>query len=115
MAIAFGIAILSLIPGYTLPDTDLQYADLAVHFGMYFSWMMVFYLECRKQFWPVIWRYAKYGLISFTVFGGLMEVVQENLIEGRYGAWSDFWANFVGSSIGLLVIYILKGRMTKQF
>jgi len=49
----------------------------------------------------------------FIGYGGILELLQENFIQGRYGSWMDFFANAIGCLIGigftsLLLKYYIK-------
>ena len=105
---------MSLIPGNQLPDSDIQYIDLIVHVIMYASWILILFWEKRKQFSGLDKRYYIRAAIFFMLFGAIMEVLQEMLIPGRFGSWSDFMANGVGCMFGIALIYAAFQRKQKQ-
>ena len=96
------IAILSLTPGDRFPETDIRFADIIVHVLMYGFWMSIFIVETKRQFSNQKIRLYIYGAISMTLYGGIMEFLQENYASGRYGSWSDFLANMCGCLLILL-------------
>ncbi len=66
--------------------------------------MGVFYFESKRQFDQTDRRYLMVYALIFMCFGGLIEILQQNYVEGRYGDWIDFFANSLGI---LLVITVL--------
>lgn len=96
------IAVLSLIPGNQLPDTDIKYADLIVHVLMYAFLTVIVFWEIR-QFHQASLRYVIIITLLIITYGAIIEVLQENLIEGRYGSWSDFIANSFGCLFALFL------------
>ncbi len=81
---------------------------------MYGSWTLILFWEKGRQFSDSKQRYYIRASIAFVLFGGVMELLQENLIPGRFGAWSDFIANAVGCMIGLAVMSLISRRNQKQ-
>ena len=58
----------------------------------------------------IVWAFA------FPIlYGGLIEIIQDQLIEGRGGDWFDFIADSLGSMLGLLIALRYKDNLlTKQ-
>ena len=96
------ISVLSLVPGDQLPESPVKYTDLAVHVLMYAAWMFVLGLELQRQYSPPTRRLWVICLLIMVFYGGLIEVLQESFIPGRYGSISDALANISGS---LLLFY----------
>lgn len=96
------IAILSLTPGDKFPETDIQFADIVVHVLMYGFWMAIFIRETGRQFPSNNFRLLIYGAIVMTIYGSIMEYLQEHYASGRFGSWSDFAANLIGTILILL-------------
>jgi len=105
---------LSLIPGNNLPESDIEYIDIFVHFMMYGTWILILFTEMRKQYSSPNFRYYVKASMLFVLFGSVMEVLQESLVPGRFGAWSDFIANSTGCFFGLVLIYLMFSRNQKQ-
>ncbi len=97
------IAVLSLIPGYKLPEASIKYADLIVHVVMYGGWMLVIGIERMKQYSGESKRYMNRMLLTVVTFGLMIEVVQELLVQGRFGSISDGVANTLGASLVYLI------------
>ncbi len=63
----------------------------------------------------VAWGYHKRHRLNLSklllaaywsvLFGGLIELIQHYLVEGRTGEWADFMANTIGVLIGSFIIY----------
>jgi len=81
---------------------------------MYGFWVLILFLENRKQFSNIEIRYYISASIIFILFGGIMEILQELVIPGRFGAWSDFTANAVGCMLGLGLIFLASQRNQKH-
>ena len=97
------ISILSLIPGKQLPESPIQYADIMVHVVMYLIMSMVIFRESTKQYNGLSIRLKTVIVLLLIVYGGVLEVLQETFIPGRYGSLSDFLANATGVLSGLLI------------
>lgn len=73
--------------------------DKVVHFGMFFVLSFVnlidYYKLCDGR--PPIWRWILWGFVLPVIYGGLIEILQENFFE-RSGDWLDFIADVLGSA-----------------
>jgi VanZ family protein len=97
------ITFLSLIPGDNLPDSPVQNVDIIVHVVMYSFIGIVMLNEFKTQYTGLKWR-SKLGIVlALIVYGGVIEVIQDTFIPGRFGSISDFMANGIGAMSGLLV------------
>lgn len=89
----------------------LQYDKLA-HFGMFFalSAAIYFYYYLKHNGKPNRFRWVLFGLIIPVVYGGLIEIAQENFFS-RSGDWYDFFADALGSlSATVIAFYFLYKR-----
>lgn len=83
--------------------------DKAVHFTFYFVASVLGCMAIRENRggkWPL----RKTGLIILvfcTLYGIVIEVVQENFTEVRKGDIGDVLANTIGASAGLLAVNFL--------
>lgn len=68
---------------------------------MYGSMTFALISEIR-QFFILSRRFLVWILISVILYGGIIELMQESLIDGRFGSWSDFFANTSGSLFAAL-------------
>ena len=96
------ILVLSLTPGYTLPDSPVKFADLIVHVLMYGSWMFTINFEIKKQYLGDSQRFSIRMLFAIVLVGIVIEFLQEYLIPGRFGSFSDGLANSIGAIISYL-------------
>lgn len=82
------------IPG---SDSLLQYDKIA-HFGMFFVLSSAIYYDYYRLHLgkPNKFKWIIYGLIVPVVYGGLIEIVQDNFF-GRSGEVMDFVADALGS------------------
>lgn len=97
------IAVLSLIPGNQLPETEVKYADLSIHVLMYGIWVFFIFREIIPQYSMPTSRFIYVIIMFLTVaYGGIMELLQEKLISGRFGSIADTIANCIGMFVGFL-------------
>ena len=68
----------------------------------------------RKQFVSNGIQYRKKAIILAIIigiaYGGLTEIIQENLVPSRTGDWYDFLADGIGTGVGALIFYLFFHR-----
>lgn len=92
----------------------LQYDKIA-HFGMFFALSSAIYFDYyllhngapNKFIWLLL------GLIIPVIYGGLIEIVQENYFS-RSGDWMDFLADFLGSLSATILAFSYLRMKRKQ-
>ncbi|MDH3998942.1 MAG: VanZ family protein, partial [Desulfuromonadales bacterium] len=88
------IAVLSLMAS---PPTieSLQVKDKILHFGAYA--LLALLLGLTFYCWPSRWSrpWLLSGVISIT-FGGIVELLQQLMHQGRTAEWGDFATNMAG-------------------
>jgi VanZ family protein len=102
LLIAIGVSIiiiiLSLISTSVIPSTKIKISDKFLHsvayFGLMWSWLMV--LRNKKSNNPKLLL-----IISLTVFGIILEVLQGKLGVHRTPDWKDIIANIIGLGFGM--------------
>lgn len=116
LLLALLIAVCSLIP-LSLPEpiTDVPFYDKWGHFLMYGTLSLVAWFEYAHshrrpgrvlpQSLPAhSWLMLLFvSLVLPCLWGGLMELLQATCTTNRSGEWMDFWADCVGSVLGVLV------------
>lgn len=105
------IFVLCFLPGDTVNKVqffDIPNFDKLVHFGMYFIFSFVLFLDIKKntqlqknQIIPII-------LIITIIIGGSIEIIQNYLIPQRSGDWFDFPADLSGSFVFNLFLLSLR-------
>ncbi|MDF1575507.1 MAG: VanZ family protein [Bacteroidales bacterium] len=108
--LAILIAMMSLIPGSSLPYSPLfsiPYLDKLIHFSMYSPLGFIALMENRC-------KSHCFGNHLFIVMGifllsALIEILQATLIASRGGEWTDLLANLGGLIAGYLA-YRLWGK-----
>ena len=105
-----GIVILVLtgLPGSCFPHVKPALGlDKVVHVVMYACFAFLCIWGYRKQFIANEKDYRVKALILAAVisilYGGLTELMQENLIPSRTGSWYDFLADTLGTFLGISV------------
>jgi len=97
------VLVLSGYPGNQLPKVAVWQFDKLVHVGMYAVLSFLLFLPLSKQFLNIEKRFRIRLIIILggVSFGGLMEILQENIFINRSGDWIDFIANTIGSILGV--------------
>jgi hypothetical protein len=104
-AIVWGlfIFILCFMPGSAFPEVGWASAlapDKWVHAALFAIWMMVYATGGQKRAKMALLRPA----IGMFLFGGMVELFQENILTDRSGEWLDWLADGVGLGVGLLLL-----------
>ena len=117
ISILWGILIfvLSSIPGTSLPKSpSIPHFDKVVHVGLYFilalSIMPVLTLS-KKQI--VIKLAPLITLFIVALYGGIIEIAQENWFTNRSGDTYDFLSDIAGGIFGITFYYIIKNKLYK--
>ena len=93
-----------------VPKRVLQY-DKLVHFGMFFALSAAVYIDyyLKHNGKPNGFKWLLFGLVIPVIYGGLIEVAQENFFS-RSGDWYDFIADTMGSMsatiVALFYVYV---------
>lgn len=102
-------------PHFRLPD--IPHTDKWAHLLMYIALGAVLFWDlCRdkRQGWT-LWLTA---IIAPILFGGLIEILQENFFYPRTGDWMDWLADSVGTLVGCALSYgvhrVWYGRRTAK-
>ena len=102
------LIILSWVP---LPDFgyhrfQLFEIDKLLHFIMYFSLTILWYLAAQNFF------KSNFKLLLFaTFFGFVLEILQHILPFGRYFDLEDLLANSLGVIFGIIILYCIKKKL----
>ncbi|NLZ95179.1 MAG: VanZ family protein [Bacteroidales bacterium] len=80
-----------------VPERMFQY-DKLVHFAMFFALSAAVFIDYYLKHGgkPNGYKWLLFGLVIPVIYGGLIEVAQENFFS-RSGDWYDFIANSMGS------------------
>lgn len=105
------ITVLSGYPGNHVPKIPVWQFDKLVHTVIYFVLSVALIYAFQKQYNQV----SKRIIISISIilfgnfYGGFMEIMQHYIFINRSGNWYDFFANGVGSVLGVLAYpFIIK-------
>ena len=102
------ILALSITPGNYLPKIRLELfsIDTFTHFSFYFGLSILSVFYSFKKNW--IRHFALLIILAISVlYGGLIEIIQEELIPGRSFDKFDILSNSAGSVTGILVSKII--------
>tara|TARA_B100000795_G_scaffold197365_1_gene151336 strand:- start:740 stop:1117 length:378 start_codon:yes stop_codon:yes gene_type:complete len=84
-------------------------SDKGIHFIFYAIFAILFYIPLRvntKRSFSLVTTIKLVIIIGF-VLGSVIELVQHNLIVGRYGEYLDLLANSIGLLIGVIISEVL--------
>jgi VanZ family protein len=116
-AIVWGILILyfSLLPHQFVPTSLITVSDLLLHALIYgvltFLLFWARFFSNQRQRPP--FRKLAIDLILILAGSGLVEIIQEQFIEGRSGEFLDLLANFVGALLGTVIALIGASRFAQ--
>jgi VanZ family protein len=105
---------LSLTPIAAKSLPPIPYFDKLAHTGFYLLLQGLFslalFFENRSGTRTLVW-----GSAFFHIFyGTVIEVIQANLVPGRFGEWQDGLVNTLGVLIGVLLSFKLMKRFNKE-
>lgn len=95
-----------LLPSKDIPDVGFDFfipADKIVHFLMYFGLSLVasFNYIYDKSGNIIILKLIIFAICIPILYGGLIEIIQDNYFQGRSGDWYDFLADTLGAIASL--------------
>lgn len=108
---AIVIFILCSVPGNSLPQSsmiEIPYFDKMVHFGLFFIMGIFLIAELRYQtkLSRISIAFITFALI--TIYGGVIEVLQENYFTNRSGDFWDLCADVAGGITSVFMFSFLK-------
>lgn len=102
------IAVLCLVSFRKLPSIGVSGADKYVHVTFHFVFVSLwgFYSKISRHE-ILISRILKLVVVS-TLYGVLIEILQETLTTTRHADIMDVLANFTGATLALLIFIVIK-------
>ncbi|MCQ2217693.1 MAG: VanZ family protein [Paludibacteraceae bacterium] len=114
-----GITIFYLCIARTLPVDDVpkfEGIDKVVHFLMYLGFAAALCMDHYRLNVPFNSKRMIFMAIVFPViYGGLIEILQENFFPPRSGEWADFLADSLGAVAGYFLAKALLPRFVKKW
>jgi VanZ family protein len=104
----FIIAILSLLPSSEMSGIawfHIPFFDKIVHLGMYFVLAILFIFAMENSRAKLDFQLALFVFLIGIAYGGLLEILQYLMHEGRSADWFDFLADALGSLTGILIYF----------
>lgn len=89
------IAYLSLTESTQVPSVSLN--DKLIHAAMYLALTIAWLIPLKRSVWV---------LLGTTAFGGFMELMQHYCTTTRSGDLLDLLADFVGATIGIILVIV---------
>lgn len=93
-------------PHFRLPD--VQGADKWAHILMYMALGGALMWDMVRDKIEAKWLFMAFVLP--VLYGGLIEILQENFFYPRTGDWWDWLADIVGTLIGCVVAFVVARR-----
>ena len=85
---------------------DISNIDKLAHVCMYGGLELIIWIEYLRHHENLNWvKILFFGIIAPIALGGLMEIAQMKLTQGRSGEWADFIADSIGVLIGAAIGY----------
>lgn len=86
-------------------------ADKVVHFMMFFAMAFAYHFDFRRGKKPVDEaRLMGWIFVSFSAFGGLIELAQWKMRMGRSGDWYDLLADIAGAVYGIILAWLILAK-----
>ena len=103
------IAAILFLSLFNPPKTKLdpiEGIDKIVHVCMYGGLELVIWFEYLRHHENLNWvKILLFGIIAPIALGGIMEIAQMKLTQGRSGEWADLIADSIGILIGAAIGY----------
>ncbi len=92
-----------------MPKIPVWQIDKLGHSIIYAILSVCLLIALNKQYKQTNKRFVISALIIFMgiFYGGIMEILQNNIFINRSGNWYDFIANTIGAILGVLVYPII--------
>ena len=100
VCITVGIAIMSLTESSYMPSVSLN--DKLMHAILYACLAASWWLAIKRPVWIIV---------GVTLYGALLELLQHYCTQTRSGEWLDLLADFVGTTI-TIILAILWQRLS---
>lgn len=104
------LSILRQVPD--IPQIQFEGLDKVVHFFMYFALAAVACYELYRQRYTFADAKMRFwGLYFPIIYGGLIELLQENFFPPRTGDWVDW----LSDTLGALTAYFLAKKLLPKY
>lgn len=103
------IFILSSVPGDELPELGFEISDKLIHAGVYFIAYLLFYLSfsnIKKE--TIVSKNPLVFSLFFTNLYAVLDELHQVLVPFRSAEFSDFIADFTGSLLGLIFVFVFQ-------
>ena len=101
------IFVFSAIPGSSIKLPPVWNLDKILHFIVY---AILSFLISLSYFYKIDTSKKQiliYPFLISIIYGGILEILQENFFVGRFGDYLDFTANSMGAFIVLVIFWIV--------
>lgn len=113
------IAAIQFLSLFNPPQTKLDPItgiDKVVHVCMYLGLELIIWIEYLRHHENLNWvKIIILGIFAPIALGGLMEIAQMELTQGRSGEWADLLADTIGVLVGAAIGYFaIQGIFRKK-
>jgi VanZ family protein len=91
-----------LVPVPTTPLAEVRHVDKLVHFGVFFGFALLFYID---RHWRAWWIF-----LVGVAFAGAIELVQW-FLPYRDADWLDLLAGAAGTAVGILLMLLIERQV----
>ncbi|MBN1634113.1 MAG: VanZ family protein [Ignavibacteria bacterium] len=110
------IFILSSIPGDNLPEITFELNDKLIHAGIYFFAFLLSYLSFSNIEKPAfITKNPLAFSLIFTILYSVSDELHQALVPNRSAEVLDFFADVVGSLLGLILVIFYQNYFKPNF
>lgn len=115
LSVIAAIIFLSLFnPPQTKLD-NISNIDKLAHVCMYGGLELTIWFEYLRHHSTLNWiRIVLLGILFPIALGGLMEITQMELTQGRSGEWADFIADTIGVVVGSVIGFFMIRRILRK-
>ncbi|HAA00944.1 MAG TPA: VanZ family protein [Flavobacteriales bacterium] len=109
------IFLLCIAPSDQLPDTsiwDFISFDKVAHLFIFSVFSLLIIVGLRRQYSYSALRYhaKRVAFLAASVYGVIIEFIQQVMNSGRHFEWMDVVADVIGSLLGITLFRIIYGK-----
>lgn len=109
------ISALTLMPSDDVPGISVPHIDKVVHFLMFGALSTALLTDCSRYLGRLHKRLWVAAASISSIAGGVIELMQSTMDEGRMAEWADFYADTAGAFLLPLLFWKLTLYMTDEY
>ena len=102
------------LPGSSVPNMGVS--DKTLHFTAYsiLTILLTFTVSFQNKF-KILKKYAFISTLIIVNLYAVLDEIHQNFIPGRSMEFYDLMADFLGSLLGVLIVFIIKQNSSSRF